>query len=191
MTLLLIPICIATNIVGGQVAHSLKLPIFLDVIGTILAGALAGPVVGAATGLVSSVINSIADPIFMPYALVAMAVGLVAGFLSRKAMFADIKKIILSIVIITAVSLIVTAPITAYIFGGISSSGSSFFTALLLASGQELMPAVLLSQLPLELIDKALSTVLAVFIISRLPERYLIKLPLGKTYVKNAAKSGE
>ncbi len=45
--IMLIPIAIAINIVLGQtVAAVLKLPIYLDSIGTILVGVLAGPIPG-------------------------------------------------------------------------------------------------------------------------------------------------
>ena len=48
-TIVLIPIAIAINIVLGQtVSAALKLPIYLDSIGTILVGVLAGPIAGAA-----------------------------------------------------------------------------------------------------------------------------------------------
>ena len=49
-TIVLIPIAIAINIILGQtVAAALKVPIYLDSIGTILVGVLAGPIAGALT----------------------------------------------------------------------------------------------------------------------------------------------
>jgi len=55
--IVLIPIAIAINIVLGQtVAAALKLPIYLDSIGTILVGAIAGPVPGMLTGLLANLI---------------------------------------------------------------------------------------------------------------------------------------
>ena len=45
--IVLIPIAIAINIILGQtVSAALKVPIYLDSIGTILVGALAGPIPG-------------------------------------------------------------------------------------------------------------------------------------------------
>ena len=43
MVILLIPVAIAINIVGGQMTSILKIPVDLDMIGVILVGALAGP----------------------------------------------------------------------------------------------------------------------------------------------------
>ena len=56
-TIVLIPIAIALNIILGQaVSTALKVPIYLDSVGTILVGALAGPIPGALTGLLANVL---------------------------------------------------------------------------------------------------------------------------------------
>jgi energy-coupling factor transport system substrate-specific component len=85
-TLILLPIAIALNIILGQtVAAALKIPIYLDSIGTILVGVLAGPLAGAATGLLANVLWAyvIPPPFQYPpaaaFAIVAAVIGLVAG----------------------------------------------------------------------------------------------------------------
>src|SRR5699024_11761918 len=50
----ILALCIALNIVGSNIALLLKLPIYLDTIGTILAASLAGPVDRKSTRLNSS-----------------------------------------------------------------------------------------------------------------------------------------
>ena len=53
----LMPAAIAINIVLGYTVQTvLKLPIYLDSIGTILVGVLAGPIAGALTGILSNLI---------------------------------------------------------------------------------------------------------------------------------------
>ena len=86
-TIVLIPIAIAINIVLGQtVGTALKIPLYLDSIGTILVGALAGPIPGALTGLLANLIwtfvlagTPFGSPYAWPYALVAAEIGLLAG----------------------------------------------------------------------------------------------------------------
>jgi energy-coupling factor transport system substrate-specific component len=85
-TLILMPIGIALNIILGQtVASALKIPIYLDSIGTILVGVLAGPLAGAATGLLANVLWAyvIPPPFQYPpaaaFAIVAAVIGLLAG----------------------------------------------------------------------------------------------------------------
>jgi uncharacterized membrane protein HdeD (DUF308 family) len=84
--IVLMPVAIAINIVLGQtVATALKIPIYLDSIGTILVGVLAGPVAGALTGALANVLWSyvIPPPFQYPpaaaFAIVAAVIGVMAG----------------------------------------------------------------------------------------------------------------
>lgn len=85
-TLALMPVAIAINIIlGAAVANALKIPIYLDSIGTILVGVLAGPIPGALTGFVANILwQYIIPPPFQgavaaPFAIVAAVIGLLAG----------------------------------------------------------------------------------------------------------------
>ena len=85
-TLILMPVAIALNIILGQtVAAALKIPIYLDSIGTILVGVLAGPIAGAATGFLANLLWAyvIPPPFQYPpaaaFAIVAAVIGLMAG----------------------------------------------------------------------------------------------------------------
>jgi hypothetical protein len=93
-TIVLMPIAIAINIVLGQtVGAALKIPVYLDSIGTILVGVLAGPIPGMLTGLLANLIwTFVLPPPFYsqyawPFALVAAEIGLVAGFAGRFGLF--------------------------------------------------------------------------------------------------------
>ncbi len=87
-TIALMPIAIAINIVLGYTVQSvLKLPIYLDSIGTILVGVLAGPLPGALTGILSNLIWQYAPGIgggtIGPFAVTAGVIGLLAGLWGR------------------------------------------------------------------------------------------------------------
>ena len=89
-TIVLMPLAIALNIVLGQaVASALKIPIYLDSIGTILVGALAGPIPGALTGVAANLIwTYVLPPPFhsdfaAAFAIVAAVIGLMAGTFAR------------------------------------------------------------------------------------------------------------
>jgi hypothetical protein len=89
-TIVLIPIAIAINIVLGQtVASALKVPIYLDSIGTIFVGVVAGPVPGMLTGLLSNLVWTYVLPapfnsqFAAPFAVVAVEIGLLAGLFGR------------------------------------------------------------------------------------------------------------
>lgn len=75
--LVLIVISIAINMIGGQLASMVKLPIFLDSIGTLISAVLLGPVIGMLTGLLTNLLwGLLTDPIAAAFAPVAMVIGL-------------------------------------------------------------------------------------------------------------------
>jgi energy-coupling factor transport system substrate-specific component len=89
-TIVLMPIAVAINIIlGATVANALKLPIYLDSIGTILVGALAGPVAGALTGFLSNTLwTYVIPPPFQngpaaAFGIVAVVIGVIAGLVGR------------------------------------------------------------------------------------------------------------
>src|SRR4051794_10186667 len=82
--IVLIPVAIAINIVLGYIVQTvLKLPIYLDSIGTIFVGVLAGPLAGALTGILTNLIWQYAPVIgggtIGPFAVTAGVIGLLAG----------------------------------------------------------------------------------------------------------------
>ncbi len=91
--LTLMSVAIAINIAVGSIASALRLPIYLDSIGTVLVGALAGPWAGALTGILSNLIWSIlpipggAGPTAAFFAPVAGVIGLMAGFWASRGVF--------------------------------------------------------------------------------------------------------
>ncbi|MES1239781.1 MAG: hypothetical protein ABUL57_02860, partial [Chloroflexota bacterium] len=94
-TIVLMVVAIALNITLGQtVGTALKLPLYLDSIGTILVGVLCGPVAGAATGILSNFVWSfalaatpLAGPYAWPFAIVAGVIGLLAGLFGYAGVF--------------------------------------------------------------------------------------------------------
>ena len=83
MVILLIPVAIAINIVGGQMTSMLKIPVDLDMIGVILVGALAGPIPAAVTGVLTNLITGVMDPSWLHYAFCAFFIGIASGLLSK------------------------------------------------------------------------------------------------------------
>lgn len=60
--------CVIMNIIGGQIALFLRLPIYLDSIGTVLAASLFGPLYGMLPSLLSGLIMGINDVYSIYYA---------------------------------------------------------------------------------------------------------------------------
>src|SRR5690606_31027609 len=81
----LIPAAIGINYLGKLFAGLLKLPLWLDSIGTILSSMLAGPIIGALSGIFNNIIFGVtADPISTVYAVTSGAIGLLVGIMAYK-----------------------------------------------------------------------------------------------------------
>ena len=117
--IVLMPVAIAINIVlGASVQQGLKLPIYLDSIGTILVGVLAGPLAGALTGILSNLIwgylipAPIGSSTIGPFAITAGVIGLLAGvwgqlglFRPRQGRVASIVGALVAVVLVGALAL--------------------------------------------------------------------------------------
>lgn len=176
--LVLIALCIAMNIGLGQIASTLKLPIFLDSIGTILAALLLGPWVGMITGLCTNLLwGLISGPVAAAFAPVAMVIGLVAGLLAGKGLFRTLPGAVFSGVVITFFVTLVATPIRTYLFGGVTGSGADFVVAYLNAVGKNLLESVAWTVMGTNLVDKVASAMIAWAIVKRLPERIKTLFP--------------
>lgn len=171
-TWVLIPIAIAINIAIGQIVLLLKLPVFLDSIGTVLVAVLCGPWAGALTGALSNVIWGIAiDPGAFPWWPVAAMIGYMAGRMAQWGFFKTWWKVVVTGFVVALTAAIVSTPIAVYLFGGITASGSSFITAYLLQTGQGIWSAVVSTSFLTEPVDKITTAMLAFAIIQGLPKR--------------------
>ena len=118
LTVFLIPVGIAVNIVGGQIAILLKLPIWLDAIGTILIGAICGIVPGLIVAAITQIINAISLPTVLPYMVVGFAMAIISAYFTKKGFFRSFKRAILLGIIIAVVTTCISVPIDVLVFGG-------------------------------------------------------------------------
>jgi len=178
MTWVLIPVAIAINVVIGEIVVQLKLPVYLDSIGTVLVAVLCGPWAGALTGTLSNTIwGLLIDPNALPWWPVALFIGFVAGWCARGGLFKSWWKVAITGFLVALTAALVSTPISVYIYGGITASGSSFLTAYLLQTGQSLLPAVLITNNIVEPFDKISTSLLAFAIIQGLSMRFLARFP--------------
>ncbi len=268
-TIVLIPIAIAINIVLGQtVAAALKIPVYLDSIGTILVGALAGPIPGALTGLLANLIwtfvlagTPLGSPYAWPFAIVAAEIGLLAGIFGRfgffrprpntptprlvagtivalavltglafwgilpaytkgVTFFGDLSTVepffVLMAYVIAAVlalagvglivilftrrdlgvayivvggaicgviSALISAPISAVFFGGVTGSGTDFLVAAFQQAGSSLSDSVLQQGLISDPIDKTITYIVVFVLLRTLSRRFTARFPQGEQAV--------
>lgn len=178
MTWVLIPVAIALNIAIGQIVLALRLPVYLDSIGTVLVAALCGPWAGALTGTLSNIIWGVAlDPNALPWWPVALFIGLVAGLCANAGLFKSWWKVVVTGFLIALTAAVVSTPIGVYLYGGITASGSSFITAYLLQTGQGVVEAVFSTNFLVEPVDKITTAMLAFAIVQGLSKRFIARFP--------------
>ena len=167
--LCIIAFAIALNVVGGQIALLLHLPVYLDSIGTIFIAILYGPVYGILPpllyGLVMGFTMDIYSLYFMP---VGIILGLVTGIVAR---FFRLEKwrIIPGALLITIPGTIVSSIITAVLFGGITSSGSTILVQFLNKAGLGLTASVFIVQILTDYLDRLISLFLVMWLFRVIP----------------------
>ncbi|KAF1302716.1 ECF transporter S component [Enterococcus saccharolyticus] len=185
--LMLVPVGVSLNVVGYQLCTILKLPVFIDQIGTYLVAMVAGPWVGLVTGLLGNIVNGMLNPVAIPFGLVSVSIGLFAGYFSRFKFFKNILGMIVACIILTIVSAGAAAIVTVFMFGGVTGAGTDLVTAAFLAAGSQLWNSVFSTNMITGTINTVLNFAISYLIIKRIPPRFLIKLNYGATYIKKEA----
>ncbi len=175
ISLVMIPVAIAINIAIGTIIYGLKVPLYLDSIGTIFVGAVAGPWVGALTGLLTNLVWGFSgiNPAYTAYAPVGMVVGLLAGIFSQLGWFKVWWRAIIAGVITGLIAALVSAPIFTYVSGGVTGSGTDVITAVFRNAGFGLLPSAFAQGVSSDPLDKAISFFIVWAVIRALPLRFL------------------
>lgn len=192
----LLALAIVINVVGGQLALALRLPIYLDSIGTILIGAVLGPWCGLIPGLLGGLIMAFTGDI---YSLYFAPVGMIVGFMSGLAHTGfsglrrtddtsvnskisrvlslghingskDVAVMIGRAFLISLPGTVVSALICTVLFGGVTSSGSAVLVQFLAAKTPLGMTAsIIVVQFLTDFCDRAVSLALVMAMLRVLP----------------------
>ncbi|MFC6202801.1 ECF transporter S component [Lactiplantibacillus nangangensis] len=172
-TVTLLALCIALNVVGGNIALMLKLPVYLDSIGTVLAAAVFGPLGGMLAGGMTGLLMATTDLYSLFFMPVQLLTGLVAGLLYRRFKPATFKNNWWLALAISLPGTIVSTIITVILFHGITSSGSSMLVQVLLGTGMSKPLAVFLIQIGTDYVDRFLT----VYVVALVYRAIRYKLP--------------
>ncbi len=177
----LVPVASVLNVIGGTVAGALKLPIFLDMIGTAVVAMTIGPWWGALVGVITNVTSGfLTGPVSIPFAACNVVGALIWGYGTKWGWANDKLKFFgLSVASAVGVSLM-AAPIVIFVFGGATGHASEVLTAGLLAAGGDMWTAVFSSNIIVSSADKILSSFLALAIIGALPTNLQVTGPIMK-----------
>jgi energy-coupling factor transport system substrate-specific component len=188
MLLALGGLCVALNVGLGALISLMKLPIYLDAVGTIEMALLVSgrrwrgfalaALVGAASSLVSGIL---VNPVLFWFAPTQVAIA-AYSFLSAPRLIKlsspdrplharNFAEIIVFGVGLGLVAAIISAPIVVFVFGGVTGAGDSILVAFLIRSGESLYKSVLASGLASEPLDKTLQLAIAIALLRMTPAR--------------------
>jgi len=179
--LMLVLASLGLNFAGHTIAVTFHLPLFLDSIGTVLAGVIAGPWVGGSVGFISNLVSSnTIDPIAAPYGVVSFAVGFAAG-LSRYLNWHKRASGWIALWLVCAViAAVVSTPIN--FLGNNGRSGVGFGDSIYAALNGAHLPRILaafIGEAVVDFPDKLITIVAALLIAQGLPERQATTASVG------------
>lgn len=187
--LIVIALCAALNFAVGSIVYLVKLPIFLDSIGTILCALLLYPdrkasfVCACAAGFLALAISGFVNPFLPWFAATVVAIAAVSTFVTGRAaerlrarplaMPSFVAIVVLCGALTGFAAALASAPVVVYLFGGVTGSGSSLVVALFLKTGQQLLSAAVLSGISSDPIDKIIQVLLAALLYRATPAEFI------------------
>jgi len=171
--MVLIPACIGINYLGKIFASLLKLPLWLDSIGTCIGGALGGPIIGGLCGAVNNLIYgaTTGDSITLIYALTSLGIGIAAGVMARLGFMKKFSKALITACVAGGAAVLISTPLNVQFWGG--TTGNVWGDALFAATQAANMPVFLgsfLDELVVDVPDKLLTIIIVYFILEGLPK---------------------
>jgi energy-coupling factor transport system substrate-specific component len=168
----LVAICVCLNLGLGFLVSVLRLPLYLDSIGTVLATALGGLWTGILSGVLSVIIGSAYTPTLWAYAGTMSAIAVYASF-GRP--FGYLTKPLPTVVFgvgLGVVCAVISAPVTAYVWKGVSLSGTDAVTTFFSAKGGSLLMGVILGGLVTDPIDKLVTSFVVFALLRAVPAQF-------------------
>jgi energy-coupling factor transport system substrate-specific component len=177
-SLVLMAVAIAINIsVGYLVGSVLKIPIYMDSIGTVLVGALVGPWAGAVTGMLANIIwgLTIGPTSNIAFFYVAGVIGLMAGFFGARGWFSSkgspktLGLSALAGILTGIVAAILSAPMAYFVFGGTTGGGTDLLVVAFREMTNNVFTAVLGQGIVSDPLDKTITYIVVWAILLAVP----------------------
>ncbi|MDY2990028.1 MAG: hypothetical protein SOR91_00865 [Hornefia butyriciproducens] len=191
LTIFLIPIGIAVNVVGGQLALMLKLPVFLDSIGTFVVAALCGIGPGIIVAIGTQLINAITTPTVLAYIEIGMLFAVWSYLFAKHGIYESVVKCAFVGILVAIIDACLSVPTTAFLLGGFAGTGATTIAAALMAAGWSVLSATFVSEIVSEGIDKVVCMIIIFFVLKAIPDRLKVKLPNARFFVKDVEEDEE
>lgn len=177
-TIPLIAFGAALNIVVGQAVQLIKLPLYLDSIGTILIACVVGPIAGMLTGAFANLtLGFFFNYAFIFFIPVTLVIGAFSGLVAKIGVFRKWYAAVPAGLVQGILAAVASAPIAAFMFGGVTMGGTDFLVLYFRAIGKSIVQSAFLQGLAADPVDKAVSYLIVYFLLTRIPKSILLRLP--------------
>lgn len=170
----LIPACIGINYLGKLFASVLKLPLWLDSIGTCIGGILGGPVIGGICGAANNLIYGFTtgDSITLVYALTSLGIGVIVGIMARLGRMTSLPGAVLTACAAGLTAVVISTPLNIIFWGGTTGNiwGDAVF-AWSQASGLPVVLGSFLDEVIVDVPDKLITLLIVFAIMKGLPKK--------------------
>lgn len=170
----LIPACIGINYLGKLFASVLKLPLWLDSIGTCIGGILGGPIIGGICGAANNLIFGFTtgDSITLVYALTSLGIGAAAGIMARLGHMKTLSGALLTACVAGLTAVVISTPLNLIFWGGTTGNiwGDAVF-AWSQASGLPVILGSFLDEVVVDIPDKFITLLIVFTIVKGLPRK--------------------
>ncbi|MEX1140324.1 MAG: ECF transporter S component [Bacteroidota bacterium] len=178
--------CIALNLTVGQITTALKIPLYLDSVGTVLAAVLCGPLSAILAGGLSNILaGAFGNPTMMFFVPVVIVIGAFSGFLAKRGWFRTWYLAATGGVLQGVLAAAVSAPIAAYLFGGVMLAGTDVLVLYFRSVGNTLLQSVFYQGLSSDPVDKTVTFLIVYFLCRNLPVRLLQRFHGGNNILKS------
>ena len=180
--IVLIPACIGINYLGKLFASVLKLPLWLDSIGTCIGAVLGGPIIGGICGAANNLIYGFTtgDSITLVYALTSLGIGVAVGILARLGRMKKLSGAVLTACVAGFVAVLISTPLNILFWGGTTGNlwGDAVF-AWSQASGLPVALGSFLDEVIVDVPDKLITLLIVFAIIKGLPKKLTSLYEMG------------
>lgn len=188
------------NIAGNRVAGYLGVPLFIDNIGTLLAAIAGGYLPGIMVGYVTNLVNSTADSANAYYAGISVLIAVTGTFFGKRGYFEKFYKALLTIPVFAFIGGFIGSILTYLLYGfGMGEGISAPFAAALLERGTlSVFWAQMISDVVIDLVDKAVVVIIVFVLLKLLPRKLTAAMeltdwrqkPLSKEEIRMSKEGG-
>jgi len=166
----------ALGLIIGSIVSLLKLPIFLDTIGIMLATLLLGWRYGVLCSVFTAVFAFFLVSPYVPFFILTM-LGTVAftEYARSKNMYSKIPSAIIVGVVHGVIGTLLSVPVTYFVFDGFTSTGNDVIVAYLNSLNINLFLSVFISLLIFAIIDRVLTCIFSHVVLRALPKSFYTK----------------